>query len=58
MDPNETLKQLLNAIDHNDHMMTDQNAVDLIDWLRCGGFVPKMSDDVARRVLMEFCRNS
>ena len=40
MDPNETLKQIQDAIDREDFVSADKHCHDLDDWLMTGGFEP------------------
>lgn len=43
MDPNATMRILLEAIEEGDRDLTCQALEDLLDWLEHGGFMPKLA---------------
>lgn len=44
MDPDETFKQLVEALKDGDRATAAELAETLADWIRSGGFVPEVLD--------------
>ena len=57
MDPNETLRRLLQAVATEDREAEAECANALFNWLYRGGFVPILEDSVAKSILMDWCQS-
>jgi hypothetical protein len=63
MDPQQTWKELLEAVESHDTETARDRALSLMEWLARGGFPPVMNNNTSltadqhRQIVRDYCRN-